>query len=158
MFDNRQRAVVLGAGLIAVLLLLLALWPRDKTPASTAGATAGPAKAPAPRLQERAIPERPRVAPEPDTAPAPEPAAPDGEPQQPPPLTALILTFPTDMPAGDMQALLEKCNVVEVRRSGEFVRVLPGAGTSFAQIEKCFRFGDVVVSEERGGPPPGSGR
>jgi hypothetical protein len=149
--SRQERAVLLGVGLVAVLLLLLVLWPRDKEPTRRAQAEAAPTAAP--RVEERPARPMPRSAPgrAPEPAPAPEEAA---DPDRPPPLTGLILTFPPGTPDEDVREQLAKCDVVEVRRSRHYVKVLPGDGTSFEQVERCFRFGDVVVSEERGGPPP----
>jgi hypothetical protein len=160
-----KKGLLAGLALaVAALLLVLFLKSREQTssPAASgssaakpAGEPAGTPGAPVPRPASRAIAPSSTAEPPPGTAPPPPPPPEDTDNPTPPPLTGLILTFPEGVTDQVVQEHYAKCQVNELRRSGNFAKVMPKDGVSVDAVKKCFQFTEVTIGEERGGPPPG---
>jgi hypothetical protein len=159
--SGQEKAVVGVIGAVVVLLFILLFWPRADPPPkqNRPDVTSSPdkiAEAPAPE-EPRPMPERrpepvqpPQVASIGTPEKAPEPQSSDAPP---PPVTGLILTFPSELSEGEMDVQIAKCNAVVSRRRGVYVKVQPDRGSSYEAIKRCFKYSEVSVQEERGAPP-----
>jgi hypothetical protein len=157
--SGQERAVLGIIGTVVMLLFVILLWPRnDPAQENTKPIVTSPrtetVEAPAASRSAPTLPPERRPAPteEPPIVSAnpPEQAPDASKSDELPPLTGLILTFPSQLSEGEMDEQMAKCKAVVLRRRGEYVKVKPDRGGSYDAIKSCFRYTDVSVQEERG--------
>ena len=146
--QSRGRILLVAGLLVALVLVALVLVsrrgprPADQVPVAGAPRAPDAPSAPPPQTAE----ERAKYVPPPNP-PVPRPLVPDDA--GPPPVSALILTFPDGTDDAKIQALYAKCGLTELRRSRQMARVGWDAGKDLAAVQLCLKWEEVQVTEER---------